>query len=106
MKEKQTHNKHEKIHNFRSLNKEFENGQTSYRGLSYENFCYSLNETCKIPIINFQTCTWVCGLAVVSAAMQHREMGRELNRASLSSVLISRLDGSHSSLDVLVAHVD
>lgn len=31
---------------------------------------------------------------------------RELNRASLSSVLISRLDGSHSSLDVLVAHVD
>lgn len=31
---------------------------------------------------------------------------RELNRGSLSSVLISRLDGSHSTLDVLVAHVD
>lgn len=46
-------------------------------------------------------------MAVVSAAMQHREPGnRGLNRASLSSVLISRLDGSHSSLDVLVAHVD
>lgn len=31
---------------------------------------------------------------------------KRANRASLSSVLISRLDGSHSSLDVLVAHVD
>lgn len=29
-----------------------------------------------------------------------------LNRTSLSSVLISRLDGRRSSLDVLVAHVD
>lgn len=57
-------------------------------------------------LVRESVCGWVCGLVVVSAAMQHRDRESELNRASLSSVLISRLDGSHSSLDVLVAHVD
>lgn len=51
-------------------------------------------------------CVYVRGGGGVSAAKQHRHRETELNRASLSSVLISRLDGSHSSLDVLVAHVD
>lgn len=44
----------------------------------------------------------VCGLPVIPSAMQQSK----LNRASLYSGLISRLDGSHSSLDVLVTHVD
>lgn len=57
-------------------------------------------------MINYQAwlCVWA-GCCFCSNATL-KDGGRELNRASLSSVLISRLDGSHSSLDVLVAHVD
>lgn len=71
-----------------------------------------------IPIMNFQAsqlrlpenksvCVVVCvGWLLFLQQCNTERRERESNRASLSSVLISRLDGSHSSLDVLVAHVD
>lgn len=57
-----------------------------------------------LQFIEINTLHSVVKCAVGLSLLQHCE--RVLNRASLSSVLISRLDGSRSSLDVLVAHVD
>lgn len=59
---------------------------------------------CVIKFLWINMLHSVVKCAVGLLLLQHYERG--LNRASLSSVLISRLDGSGSSLDVLVAHVD
>lgn len=57
-----------------------------------------------LQFIQINTLRLVVKCAVGLSLPQHCESA--LNRASLSSVLIIRLDGSRSSLDVLVAHVD
>lgn len=61
------------------------------------------NSEIEVTIQTFG-CVCVAQLLFLQQCTTARE--RELNRASLSSVLINKLDGSHSSLDVLVAHDD